>query len=149
MNEAKKIFDYVVIMTPYHDQASTEWSNPNWLRNLDPLLVGFIEGLPQMFILGRWSGTGIFPLLLDCIADTANHLRINKHLLKNFDNRSYWYKGISEGGGCLTGSTHPSNNLQEFADRLLLAYDRGLVFEFLRGELSQDPEYAFPVPLGV
>lgn len=138
MREAKELFDYVVIMTPYHDLASREWSDPNWLRNIDPVMVGFLNGLPNMFILGRWSSTGIFPLLLDCIADTANHLKLNKHLLRNFNNSTYWYKGMS--GGNLGGS----DNLINYVDHLLLAYDRGLLFPFLRGELKDDPEYKFP-----
>lgn len=120
-------------MTPYHDVASREWSDPNWLRNIDPIMIGFIQGLPQMFVLGRWSGTGIFPLLLDCIADTANFIRLNKHLLKNFKSNTWWYKGEANSGNCL--STNDTNNgLETFADKLLTAYDGGYLFEFLRGE---------------
>lgn len=135
MNEAKSTFDYVAILTPYHDIASREWSDPNWLRNIDPIMIGFIKGLPQMFVLGRWSGTGIFPLLLDCIADTANFIRLNKHLLKNFKNSTYWYKGNSLNNDCLSDDNN-SNGLEEYADKLLAAYDAGCLFEFLRGETS-------------
>lgn len=132
MNEAKETFDFVVIMTPYHDVASREWSDPNWLRNIDPIMVGFIKGLPQMFVLGRWSGTGLFPLFLDCVADTANFIRLNKHLLQNFKGNTYWYKGDSDGGNCL--SSTGEHKLTEFANNLLAAYDSGHLFEFLRGE---------------
>lgn len=131
MKKAKKIFDRVVIMTPYHDQASREWSDPDWLRNIDPLLVGFLEGTPFMFILGRWSQTGTFPLFFDFIADTTNHLRLNKHLLTNFNESTYWYKGDLGDDNDMLGI-----HLEAFVDRLLEAYDRGKVFEFLRGELS-------------
>ncbi|MFA6324707.1 MAG: hypothetical protein WCX46_00550 [Candidatus Paceibacterota bacterium] len=141
MNKAKATFDYVAIMTPYHDVASKEWSDPNWLRNIDPLMVGFLKGLPYMFILGRWSGTGVFPLLLDCIADTMNHLKINKHLLKNFKNDSYWYRGKKNGGTILSNSD--DNGLENYANKLLLAYDNGFVFEFLRGDLHNNPDYSF------
>lgn len=143
MKDAREIFDYVVIMTPYHDIASREWSDPNWLRNIDPVMVGFLNGLPQMFVLGRWSGTGIFPLILDCIADTANHIRLNQHLLKNFSKNSWWYKGLVNEGKVLQVSNESASVLPKFADKFLLAYDRGLVFEFLRGELKDDPEYSF------
>jgi len=143
LKEAKQNFDYVTIMTPYHDQASREWSDPKWLRNIDPIMVGFLKGLPYMFILGRWSGTGIFPLLLDCIADTSNHLKINKHLLQYFSERSYWYKGSRTTGNEIDTELGNSNKLVRFADVLLLAYDRGLLFPFLRGELKDDPEYKF------
>lgn len=146
MKSAREIFDYVVIMTPYHDVASKEWSDPNWLRNIDPVMVGFLNGLPQMFILGRWSGTGIFPLLLDCIADTANHLRLNKHLTKNFRSNTYWHRGgdgSSSGVLQIVGGKENNHVLPKYVDSLLLAYDRGLVFEFLRGELKDNPEYSF------
>jgi len=148
MKEAKQIFDYICIMTPYHDQASREWSDPNWLRNIDPIMVGFIQGMDQMFVLGRWSGTGVFPLLLDCIADTKNHLTLNKHLLKYFPNDSWWYKGMRENPAgtrsILAQNNTSDNGLTAFADRLLSAYDNGLLFPFLRGELKDDPEYKFP-----
>jgi hypothetical protein len=140
MSQAKKLFDYVVIMTPYHDTASKEWSDPLWLRNIDPIMVGFLKGLPHMFILGRWSGTGVFPMLLDCIADTANHLKLNKHLLKNFPGSTYWYKGKR---GSELGNNSDSSGLVKYAEKLLLAYDNTLLFPFLRGELKDIPEYKF------
>lgn len=135
MNEAKQIFDYIAIMTPYHDIASREWSDPNWLRSIDPLMVGFIKDLPsQVFVLGRWSMTGIFPLLLDSIADTAIHIKMNKHLLSNFRANTWWYRGQRD-GIILTQKGKENNNvLLPFANELLGAYDRGLLFEFLRGE---------------
>jgi hypothetical protein len=132
-------------MTPYHDVASREWSDPNWLRNIDPVMVGFIKGLPYMFVLGRWSGTGIFPLLLDCIADTASHLKLNKHLLKNFLFNSYWYKGMAGEYENILSENNNDNGLEKFADRLLLSYEKGLLFPFLRGEMKDDPEFKFPV----
>ena len=142
MRQAKELFDYVVIMTPYHDTASKEWSDPNWLRNIDPIMVGFLKGLPHMFVLGRWSGTGVFPMLLDCIADTSNHLRLNKHLLRNFKSNTYWYKGKRE-SSMLSQNDQGDNGLTKFADKILLAYDNGLLFPFLRGELKDIPEYKF------
>jgi hypothetical protein len=148
MKQAKDLFDCVVIMTPYHDLASREWSDPNWLRNIDPVMVGFLKGLPYMFILGRWSGTGIFPMLLDCIADTSNHLKLNKHLLENFKRNSFWYRGFggpdSIPNSYLSKDGRESNGLESYVDRLLFAYDKGLLFPFLHGELASDPEYKFP-----
>lgn len=141
MKQAKEIFDYVAIMTPYHDVASKEWSDPNWLRNIDPIMVGFLRGLPHMFVLGRWSGTGIFPMLLDCIADTANHITINKHLLKNFMYNSYWYKGLTN--GMLSTDNDGESVLNKYAGKLLLAYERGILFSFLRGELKDNPGYNY------
>jgi hypothetical protein len=97
-----------------------------------------------MFVLGRWSGTGVFPLLLDCIADTTGHIRLNKHLLKNFQANTWWYKGNGNNDHTTLGANNDaSNGLLKFADLLLLAYERGQLFEFLRGELSQNQEYSF------
>jgi len=151
MKEAKKIFDFIAIMTPYHDVASTEWSRTDWPRNIDPVMIGFLNGLPQMFVLGRWSGTGVFPLLIDCIADTSLHLRTNKQLLKKIPDQSYWYKGIDHEGqdsSCIyqDRTEGAQTNLEKFADRLLLTYDEGLLFEFLRGELKNDPRFSFSEP---
>jgi len=151
LKEAKQIFDFIVIMTPYHDVASAEWSRTDWPRNIDPIMVGFLNGLPQMFVLGRWSGTGVFPLLLDCVADTSLHLRVNKDLLYRVPNGSSWYKGIDAYGLESNiiqqiGGESSKTNLERFADRLLLAYDEGCLFEFLRGELRHDPRFSFSEP---
>lgn len=136
---AKATFDYVVIMTPYHDIASREWADPNWLRNIDPYLVGFMDGLPYMFLLGRWSGTGLFPLVADMIGDTMNHLRCNKKLLGNFKSNTWWYKGLKDDDedGILQDIQGGDGNnavLEPFADQVLQAFEEGQLFEFLRGE---------------
>jgi len=133
LTDAREKFDYLVIATPYHDVASREWADAKWLRNLDPFLFGFLKDQPEfMCLLGRWSQTGLFPLMGEMIADTMNHIRINKERLKNFSN-SYWYHG--DAGSCLSSnlSVHP---LIKFADELLLAYERNLLFPFLRGEVT-------------
>lgn len=139
LDKAKKVFDYIVIATPYHDIASKEWTDPQWLRNIDPFLIGFQKDLPFMFFLGRWSGTGLFPLMCDMIADTINHLRINKAKLRNFNANSYWHKGlrIIHNGDVLQldGGNEKNNVLEPFADELIAAFERGKLFEFLRGEM--------------
>lgn len=132
--KAKEIFDSLAIITPYHDIASREWSDSNWLRNIDPVLIGFIHELPYIFVLGRWSGTGLFPLMIDMMADTANHIKINKSSLSNFIQSTYWYKG--DNGECLASSS--PHRLPIFADALLGAYSDGKVFEFMRGEFKND-----------
>jgi hypothetical protein len=45
-----------------------------------------------MFFLGRWSGTGMFPLVGDMIADTIDHINNNKELLINIRRSTQWYK---------------------------------------------------------
>ena len=42
MEQAKHVFDYTVIATPYHDIASREWVDPAWLLSIDPFLFGFM-----------------------------------------------------------------------------------------------------------
>ena len=133
MQSGRQVFDYMAIATPYHDQASREWADPKWLRNIDPFLLGFMKGLPYIFVLGRWSGTGLFPLFLDMIADTINHLRLNKQLLGNFMGQAYWYKGAN--GNCLESNGNAKNTLlMPFAEKIIAAFDEGRLFEFLREE---------------
>ncbi len=135
---ARQTFDYTVIATPYHDLASTEWANPDWLRLIDPFLFGFSKNLPYMFLLGRWSGTGLFPMVCDMIADTINHIRINKGLLKKFPCNAFWYKGGLHGNDTILelGRTGDNSILPSFANHLINAYEDGDLFPFLRGELS-------------
>jgi len=137
LEKAKKVFDYVVVATPYHDIASREWTDPEWLRNIDPFLIGFKKELPFMFLLGRWSGTGLFPLMCDMIADTIGHLRINKAKLRNFESNSYWHMGMSvhsDVGVLQPGGSENNTVLEVFADALIAAFEKGKLFEFLRGE---------------
>jgi len=146
IKEAREIFDYVVIATPYHDIASREWADPNWLRNLDPFLLGFKKGLPFIFVLARWSGTGLFPLACDMIADTVNHIRLNRDRLANFG-MAYWYQGnmVTMGKTHLTNGNKDSHPLCKFADQLIGAFDEGWLFPFLRGETKPQRETVEPV----
>jgi len=135
LKQAKEVFDYVAIITPYHDIASTEWADPNWQRSLDPFLVGFSRNVPLMFILGRWSGTGLFPLFLDMVVDTIAHLKSHKHLLTNF-HEPYWYMGDTECGANAIISSRSADGdghqLVHFTNKLLKAYKNGKIFDFLR-----------------
>jgi hypothetical protein len=131
---ARQVFDYTAIATPYHGEASRDWQDAKWLRQIDPFLLGFNRDVPFIFILGRWSGTGIFPLFLDMIADTMAHLESHKQLLHNFSVNTYWYRGGNGNSDLLSmggGQPHP---LEPFADQVLAAYREGRLFQFLRGE---------------
>lgn len=133
LSDAKKVFDFVVIATPYHDVASREWADPNWLRNIDPFLFGFFKRLDFMFMLGRWSGTGLFPLMCEMVADTIAHLSMNKAQLANFPHDAWWYRGGSDGTNrCLLVELVP------FAEQVIAAFERGELFQFLRGELKEE-----------
>jgi hypothetical protein len=82
VTQVRQLFDYLVIATPYHDFAAREWTKAErqrWTHNIDPFLLGFLGQIPEyMFFLGRWSGTGMFPLIDDMIADTIQHITTNK-----------------------------------------------------------------------
>jgi hypothetical protein len=103
VEKVKNFSDYLVIATPYHDMASQERRNwkrisaqgvgERWIRNIDPFLFGFLRQIPDMmFFLGRWSGTGMFPLIGDMIADTIQHMKNNKELLVNIRRDARWYR---------------------------------------------------------
>jgi hypothetical protein len=119
-------FDYLVIATPYHNTASKEWADPTWQSNIDPYLIGFKKGFDHMVIIERWSGTGLFPLMSDMMADTIDHLRAHIELLKFFKSNTYWYKG--EGESSLYGDLIP------FGREVLDKFEEGKLFEYLRTE---------------
>lgn len=120
---ARKIFDAVVIATPYHDVVSRDWAmGGNWSRLVDPFLIGFMVGMPYMCFLGRWSDSGVFPLMPEMVADTIAFMKTKRAQIKNLrgmrsrlDNRE------------LTGG-----ELLEMTDTLIEAFDKGTLFDFIR-----------------
>src|SRR3989344_1484319 len=91
---ARLLFDHVVIATPYHDVAGKDWEDLEWLRSIDPYIIGFKNGVPFFFILGRFSDSGTFPLFNEMLADTMNFLRLNISKLAGFNlaPRPYWHR---------------------------------------------------------
>lgn len=143
MPKALKAFDLVAILTPYLTEATKEWANRRWPQNIDPLMVGFIQGLDYVFVLGRWSDEGIFPLMCDLIADTMSHLAINKDFLKNIPENTSWLHTNNSAGSLSAwrnrgdSREHP---LVTMANKVLQAYEEKKLFEFLRGEWSPELE---------
>ncbi|HLC49375.1 MAG TPA: hypothetical protein VJI96_03260 [Candidatus Andersenbacteria bacterium] len=144
IQKTRQTFDFLVIATPYHDLASTEWAT-GWQRNVDPFLFGFLKHMPEyMFFLGRWSGSGLFPKIEEMIADTMDHIRHNRLLLGNFQSFTPWYMwrtgvnpehDIPHSPDRFFGGHRPEEHLLiQFADTLLKNYEQGRVFNFLRGE---------------
>jgi cold shock CspA family protein len=151
IKEAIELFDHVVIMTPYHDVAGHDWKNLNWIRSIDPYVVGFKKGIPYFFILGRFSDSGTFPLFNELIADTMDFLKKNKASLRNFDitTNPYWYLkhktdpnlGVSGGAENSFFEGYKDGNrvlklggyLQKVADQILLQFEQGNLFNWLRG----------------
>jgi hypothetical protein len=100
ITQVSSLFDYLVIATPYHDLVTP---GLKWIRNIDPFLFGFLTDV---------SGTGLFPLIGDMIADTMEH--INKY-------NKYWKYWLKERD-------------DKFVDNILRHFDKGDLFAWLRGE---------------
>ncbi len=139
MRKMAGLFDYLVIMTPYHDVAGKDWQDVQWLRSIDPYVVGFSKGVPLMFVLGRFSDSGTFPLYSELVADTIAFLRTNIDKLNGFGRAAspYWYRpgrpNFYMQGNALGG------HLVRHTKQLLNAFDAGNLFDWLRGEDSNLP----------
>jgi len=136
---AKPIFTYVAVLTPYHDVAGKDWQDIAWIRAIDPYLVGFQKGLPVMFILGRFSDSGIFPGFHQLVADTVNFLRVNKEKLAGFNAVSspFWFTWQrkdrdQQRDSCFNGPL--GDHLIAHTNQLLQAFELGHLFDWLRGE---------------
>lgn len=134
MRKMAPLFDFMVIMTPYHDVAGKDWEDVQWLRSIDPYVVGFVKGVPLMFMLGRFSDSGTFPLYSELVADTIAFLKSNMDRLLGFNRaRSpYWYRPGRPNyymEGQMLGT-----NLVQHTRNLLAAFDSGNLFDWLRGE---------------
>ncbi len=146
MRKMAGLFDHLVIMTPYHDVAGQDWQNLQWLRSIDPYVVGFTNGVPLMFVLGRFSDSGTFPLYSELVADTIAFLRANVEKLKGFNgperepiNNPYWHFVPRTGSpsSCFSGPL--GNHLVSHTTQLLTAFDNGNLFDWLRGEDGKLP----------
>jgi hypothetical protein len=132
MKRMAGLFDHLVIMTPYHDVAGTEWDSLKWARSVDPYVVGFTSGVPLMFMLGRFSDSGTFPLHSELVADTIDFLKSNIKKLNGFNNANpKWYTT----GGVEWSDRNRGTKLIQHTKELLQAFDEGNLFNWLRGEM--------------
>lgn len=133
MQKAVDLFDYVIVATPYHDQAGKDWESIDWLRAIDPYVLGFKKGIPFFFILARFSDAGTFPLFNELVADTMEFLRSRKEKLNGFNqiNRPYWCH-VDRPSNC--GDDPFGNYLMRHVDQLLAAFEAGNLFDWLRQE---------------
>ncbi|MES2023792.1 MAG: hypothetical protein V4439_03855 [Patescibacteria group bacterium] len=122
--QLRELVDLEFIATPYHHVAAMEWVNPEWLAGIDPLSITMHKNIPFFTVMKRWSGSGIFPLLCDLMANTIDHISNNKNALDKFSESTYWYKG----NGAYLGS-----GLKKFAEQVVQKFSEEKVFEFLRG----------------
>lgn len=126
----KQIFDHIVIMTPYYDVIQKEEKKREEeqakQRAIDPIMIGFKEGMHHMFVIGRWSGTGIFPLFLDCISSTMkNLLFLNTVIPYLWDQEFHDFENKIKKN---PGETKFTNFYKAISD----AYQKGELFTFLR-----------------
>lgn len=138
MRKAVEHFDYVVIATPYHDQAGKDWQDIDWLRAIDPYILGFKKGVPFFFVLGRYSDVGTFPLMNELVADTIEFLRTRKQKLQGFNQiRSPYWCQVGDHAGL--GSDPFGDYLMKHVDQLLVAFETGTLFDWLRGDDASAP----------
>ncbi len=123
--QLQPLVDLELIATPYHQIASREWADPSWVASIDPVALGLYADLPFFTMFKRWSGSGIFPLLADLMADTANHIKTHASKLNEFK-RPYWYKGSG------AGLSVEGNQIALFAKNVVKQFEEGTVFQFLR-----------------
>mgnify|MGYP001606539825 FL=1 len=84
-----------------------------------------------MFFLGRWSDSGLFPLVAEMVADTMEHLRINTRKLEGFG-AAYWYfQNVNSTNHLIDRNPY---NLIVFAQATIKAFEEGRLFQFLREE---------------
>lgn len=149
IKEVRHLFDQVVIMTPYHDVAGQDWQDIRWIRSIDPYVVGFKKGVPYFFIIARFSDSGTFPLFSELVADTISFLRTNEDKLVGFNraNNPYWYDmrrnpSNSFGRNPNAQSAKLGDHLRIQVAEALAAFDKGKLFDWLRGEslIDQLPE---------
>ena len=138
MRKLAPLFDHLVIMTPYHDVVGRDWTDAKWLRSIDPYVVGFLKGIPFMFVVGRFSDSGIFPLHSELVADTIAFLRENVLKLRGFNRvKPYWFR--ADGARSHVGHDRHGDYLIEHTRELLGAFDRDELFDWLRGASPQLP----------
>ena len=98
----------------------------------DPLLLGFMKDVPYIFLLGRWSGTGIFPGIQELIAGTMEHLETHRDALSNIRGDTPWHHSkwacLHKSGGIIK----MNHVLVPFAEQVLDAFGSGKLFSLLR-----------------
>jgi hypothetical protein len=153
IREAVQLFDYVVIMTPYHDVAGQDWQDAAWIRSIDPYVVGFKKGVPFFFILARFSDSGTFPIFTEMVADTVKYLRNNIHKLQGFNvaTNPYWHNAKVPGSPNPPGRSYDGliaadkparlgHYLISVVHQALKAFDAGQLSNWMHGKPIQSEQ---------
>lgn len=135
LQSAAGVFDYLVIATPYLEEAGKDWQDFDWIRSIDPYVLGFIEGSPVFFVVARFSNSGTFPLYNELLADTIEFLRANHAKLAGFNvaDRPYWYtRGQEREKASRFFSGNLGDRLISFTRSLLEQFDQSTMFDWIR-----------------
>ncbi|MFA6043334.1 MAG: hypothetical protein WCV85_06025 [Patescibacteria group bacterium] len=144
LQNAAEVFDYLVIATPYLEEAGKDWENLDWIRSIDPYVLGFIKDSPVFFVVARFSNSGTFPLYNELLGDTVEFLRSNRSKLDGFNtvSRPFWYRGgdtgVNDGNplrDCFDGLL--GQHLSKLTEELLRQFDQGTLFPWIRQEEEQ------------
>lgn len=119
----------------HHDKAGKDWEDIEWLRAIDPYILGFKKGIPFFFVLARFSDAGTFPLFNELVADTIEFLRTRKEKLNGFNRveTPYWCRA-DKGQVMSTFNSLFGDYLKEHVDQLLSVFKEGNLFDWLRGD---------------
>lgn len=144
MDLARHLFDHVVIATPYHDVAASEWEAFAWQRALDPYVIGFKEGLPFFMVLARFSDSGTFPLFHELVGDTIEFLkswqpRIEAVLQREGDRSMSWAAPDRTQYAWNISGYDMGKRLRGRLAELAKAFESGKLFDWLRGETDHAP----------
>lgn len=132
MEKAQKFFDYIVIVTPYHDFAGKDWGEFQGTSPMDPLVLGFNKELPSVFfLLDRFSDSGLYPSYDELVAATIEFIKTYKELLRSVCGR-IWIK--KDGDEWNYRGAHLGEHLARVADHLLTAFKLKKLSAWLRGE---------------
>lgn len=154
IGSASSVFDHIVMMAPHPNKTGGMLNDPNWVPGVDPYVVGFVEGLPFLFVLGRVSGSSVLALHNELAADTVEFLRNNGRKLIGYNHHTMrgqmtgevrWYFGPSQTaeeqiriemdrtiGGVSYDASHHGDYLIRRVDQLLEALEAGRLFDLLR-----------------
>ncbi len=134
LGKAKQVFDIVAIFTPYHSHAVSSWLNgASFGINRDPYLIGINVDSSDVYLLGRWVGSGVFPNFFSMVQDTIENLKVNGSLTANIAGSMRWIKSFGDNTVFLQGSDAAKNReLAPFCERILKSFDENTLFDFLR-----------------
>lgn len=139
IRQAVELFDFIVIATPYHDQAGKEWDNPEWIRPIDPYVLGFKKGIPFFFVLARYTDAGTFPLFNELVADTIEFLKAKKDGFRKFNDvdTPYWYSVRDGNISDFLATASFGKYITSHILKILSSFNEENLFDWLRNDTPE------------